>query len=130
MDRDFRHIQRVRRLVRDGRYNEARLIMKETNHPQIPALEKKVNQLAEIDSLEEPTRIFTRFSVLVGGIVGVISLTLSYGTGVRNIPLLAVFFLIGFGFGVVMPEHERRRAKTRDKYLKAFFKRLNSPYRR
>lgn len=131
MDRDFRHIQMVRRLVRAGRYNEARVIMKETNHPQIPALEKQVSRLEESEIQNDVCPpIITRMSLMFGISIGLFFVIMGMGAGTRNLPFLAVCFVLGFGFGVVMPEHERRRGITRDKYMKAFFKSLNSPRRR
>jgi len=45
MDDDFRAIQSVRRLIRAKRYHEAYQLLKETNHPQVPALEAQLKPL-------------------------------------------------------------------------------------
>jgi len=130
MDRNFRHIQMVRRLVSAGRYNEARVIMKETNHPQIPALERRVNRLTEANApKEQPHQIVTKGSVTLGTIAGVVLVLMNLMTGTRYLPFLIICFVLGFGFGMILPEYERRRNITRDIYIKLFFKKLNSPKR-
>lgn len=127
MDRNFQYIQRVRRLVRDGRYDEARSIMKETNHPQIPALEKRMNLLVLMDTptVESP-RIVTKLSLSIGIGFGAFFALMALSMSVRNIPFLLICFGLAFGMGIVMPEYERRRRRMSDKYMQAFFKRLNS----
>ena len=122
MDRDFRYIQMVRRLVRDGRYAEARLIMKETNHPQIPALEARVDKLLTAEARDESSPpIITRASVLLGTTIGVLLLAINVLVGTYYLPFLVICFLIGFCFGLVMPEHERRRRMIRERNIRTFF---------
>ncbi len=57
MNEMHRNIQTIRRLIRAQRYEEAYYLLKQTNHPQVPALEAKLKPLVQFDCPIEPSRL-------------------------------------------------------------------------
>jgi len=121
--RNFQQIQLVRRLIHDGRYDEARQILMEMQSPKVPQLHQQLNQRMLAGHTTQQTRIFTRIGVLLGIVIGVLFTILNLGTGTTNIPFIIICFVIGFVFGLILPEHDRRREVTREYVLKMITRR-------
>lgn len=113
MDQDFRTIQRIRRLMRAGRYDEARILLKETNHPQVPALEAQLYALQEADHpAEARPPIISRRTLTLGALAGAAIVALLLIAGLRDIPLLLICFGVAGIMGMIAPEFVHRRKGT------------------
>ena len=125
LSRDFQKIQMVRRLIHAERYDEARQMLKELQHPHVPILEEQLTRIiAEHTSPStQPGLTLTRFGTCIGMIIGGGLLALNLAAGVHNLPFLLLNFALGFGIGCILPEHERRRQASREALLSTLSKR-------
>lgn len=125
MTRDFQKIQMVRRLIRDERYDEARLLLKEMQHPQVPVLEEQLTKIIESQRQLTASRkaVFSKSVLVIGFVVGLALTGINIAAGVHNLPFLILNFGIGFVIGSVLPEHERRRQASRDALMSMLNKR-------
>lgn len=125
MTRDFQKIQMVRRLIRDKRYDEARLLLKEMQHPQVPVLEEQLTKIIEHQRQLNAGRkaVLSKAVFVFGFVVGLALAGINIAAGVHNLPFLVLNFGIGFAIGCILPEHERRRQASRDALMAILNKR-------
>jgi hypothetical protein len=71
---DLEGIQTIRHLVRAGRYKEAHVLLKQVNHPQVPALEAQISALLAAER-PAPRRTPARSDLLLRGLTILIWLT-------------------------------------------------------
>ncbi|GAB4508659.1 MAG: hypothetical protein OHK0046_01720 [Anaerolineae bacterium] len=131
VDRNFTTIQTVRRLIRAQRYDEAYILLKETNHPQVPALETKLRALLAANNPPLPSaRLITACSLRIGCMVGLLLALPLRAIGVIDLPTLSICFALGFFLGVVMPAQARRHQTTSEMLMQMFINRRHNPPKR
>lgn len=115
MDQNFRRIQTIRRLIRVGRYNEAYILLKETNHPQVPALERRLSHFREQCEMESlPTLpVMPRCTLVTGGVVGVVLALIFRAAPINELFMTSAGFGLGFLIGIAA-DYTRRRDAIRN----------------
>lgn len=102
MDHDFRAIQTIRRLTQAKRYQEAYDLLKETNHPQVPALETRLRHLIQQQQPPiHPQPLLTRQSVKAGTIMALFVAFILNSAAVYDFFFTTMCILLGFMIGVV-----------------------------
>lgn len=103
MDSNLENIQTIRHLIDAERYEEAYTLLKQTNHPQVPALEKKLRAQLETSGAFGTAAVVIPAiycKVLVGTVLGGILTGLLYRIGIDQTPSLLACFIIGVAIGM------------------------------
>lgn len=103
MKPDLENIQTIRHLINAQRYEEAYALLKQTNHPQVPALEKKLRRLLETSgAFGTATVVIPAIycKVLVGAVLGGILTGVLYRAGIEQHPTLMACFIVGLAVGM------------------------------
>ena len=94
------NILAIRKLIQNERYIEALTLMRQTNHPQIPALERQLMALLEAQTPPIPQRMLMLWRGVIGLMVAGLLINLIYHAGyTAGIGLFAAG-LLGFVGGV------------------------------
>lgn len=121
----------VRRLMRAGRYQEARALLRDMNNAQVPTLERQLDLLI-IKNMPPivPRPLVTRVGMRLGLAGGGIMLAVTLCAGVTNVPFIAVCFMIFFVIGSILPEHIRRREASSEQIRQTLHKRHHERLKR
>ncbi|GEM_PF-2561658 len=114
-----RDITPIKKLIASGRYEEARLMLRETQHPQVAKLEEEITELIEGKKRAERPPIISRSAVLSGMVAG--SAFFLFFAAKYHYQSIAYFALCGILVAFVVmifPEYTRRRYRTADYFTK------------
>lgn len=102
MNNDLENIQTIRHLIAAGRHEEAYGLLKQTNHPQVPALEKRLQAIFASRQASERHILPTLLcKLLVGLFMGGLATSLLYHFGIEHSLVLIACFLCGFTGGII-----------------------------
>jgi hypothetical protein len=117
-----RDLNRVRRLIKAGRYSEAGFLLKETQHYGVKNVAQELDGLIDIEYMQETPRFITRISLGLAGVIGVIFALCIRLMGTVNPIFWVLAFVIGAGFGLLLPEVSLRRQKTYEMFYNIWLK--------